>query len=133
MRAVKVISVLVLFYVGIVVLLESLLGYQQPMRDTSIVITTTDVDGMGHDRVVAGLETDGRLYVAANHWPRAWYNQALANPQVWVTRDGERLPYLAVPVRGEERDRVNRDHPTGVLFRILTGFPPRTFVRLDPR
>ena len=42
----------------------------------TIVITTTDADGTPHDRVVSPLDDDGMLYVAANHWPRAWYGAA---------------------------------------------------------
>ena len=133
MKAVKVIGILVLVYVGIIVAFESMLGIFQPGGGGTVVITTTDEDGNTNDRVLAGLESDGQLYVAANHWPRAWYRQALENPSVQVTVDGERGPYLAVPVTDEEHDRVNRDNGTGIVFRILTGFPPRYFVRLDPR
>ncbi len=132
MKVLKLIGILFLAYVGIVVVFESLLGYFQPANPSSIVITTTDEDGNTNDRVLAGLESDGQLYVAANHWPRAWYEQALENPSVQVTVDGERGAYLAVPVTDEEHDRVNRDNGTGIVFRILTGFPPRYFVRLDP-
>ena len=82
---------------------------------------------------MSGLESDGQLYVAANHWPRAWYDRALENPEVHVTLDGEKSDYRAVPVTGEEHDRVDSKNSLGVVFRILTGFPPRHFVRLDPR
>ena len=37
------------------------------------------------------------FFVAANHWPRAWYKQALENPSVQVTVDGGKRTYLAVP------------------------------------
>ncbi len=50
-----------------------------------------------------------------------------------VTLGGEKGDYLAVPVTGEEHDRVNSDNSLGVMFRVLTGFPPRYFVWLDPR
>ena len=79
------------------------------------------------------LENDGHLYVAANHWPRAWYKRALAKPDVRATIDGKTGDYRAVPVTGEEHARVESSHHLGVLFRILTGFPPRYFLRLDPR
>ncbi len=133
MKVVKLIAILFLAYAGLVVVFESLLGYFQPADPSSIVITTTDEDGDTNDRVLARLESDGQLYVAANHWPRAWYNQALENPQVQVTMDGEKAAYLAVPVTDEEHDRVNSEKPLGIVIRILTGFPPRYFVRLDPR
>jgi hypothetical protein len=97
------------------------------------VITTFDADGTAHDRVVSRLGSDGKLYVAANHWPRAWYKRALANPEVNATLDGDEAGYRAVPVTGAEHDRVDGENSLGLIFRIVTGFPPRTFVRLDPR
>ena len=83
--------------------------------------------------MVSRLESEGKLYVAANHWPRAWYARALENPEVQVTRGGERGDYRAAPVSGAEHERVGGEHPLPLPFRILTGFPPRYFVRLDPR
>ena len=76
MKALKILAVALLAYVGI------------------------DPDGAAHDRVVSRLESDGRLYVAANHWPRAWYDRALENPDVAITRNGERSEHRAVPVTG---------------------------------
>jgi hypothetical protein len=133
MKAVKIIAILLVIYVGIVTAFESLIGYMQPTSGTSVVITTFGSDGGAHDRVLSGLQTDGKLYVSANHWPRAWYRRALENPDVQVTVDGKKGDYRAVPVEGGEHDRVESEHPHGVVFRILTGFPPRYFVRLDPR
>ncbi len=133
MKAVKLVAVLILVYVGIVSAFESLLGYFQPAGETTLVITTTAEDGTPNDRVVSHLDSNGQLYVAANHWPRAWYNRALENPNVQVTLDGEKGNYLAVPVTEEEHDRVNGENSLGMMFRILTGFPPRYFFRLDPR
>ena len=133
MKAVKRIAIFFLVYAGIVFAFESLLGYFQPASETTLVITTTAPDGAQNDRVLARLESDGQLYVAANHWPRAWYNHALENSNVQITLDGEKKDYLAVPVTGEEHDRVNGDNSLGIAFRMLTGFPPRYFIRLDPR
>ena len=133
MRAFKIAAIAALIYVGIVVAFESLIGYLQPSAGSTLVITTFDGDGTPHDRVVSRLESEGQLYVAANHWPRAWYNRALANPEVHVTLDGQKTDYRAVPVTGVEHDRIDAEHSLPVAFRILTGFPPRYFVRLDPR
>jgi len=133
MRIVKIAAIAALVYVGIVAGFESLIGTLQPTAGTTLVITTFDADGTPHERVVSRLETGGQLYVAANHWPRAWYERALANPEVQATVDGEKRDYRAVPVSGEEHDRVDGEHSLGFGFRILTGFPPRYFVRLDPR
>ncbi len=133
MKPVRIIVILGLSYIGLVVLFESMLGYFQPANQSTLIITTISADGSSHDRVVARLESNERLYVAANHWPRAWYRQALANPSIRATFDGETLDLTAVPISGEEHDRVNNENSLGLVFRLLTGFPPRYFVRLEPR
>lgn len=132
MKVIKRIVLLVLMYIGIIATFESLLGYFQPSGQSTLVITTADEDGTKHDRVLARLESNGQLFVAVNHWPRAWYGRALENPSVQVALDGMTGAYLAVPATDEEHDRVNREHSLGIVFRILTGFPPRYFLRLDP-
>ena len=133
MKALKIVATVVLVYLGIVIAFESLIGYFQPTAGSTLVITTFDADGTPHDRVVSRLESGGQLYVATNHWPRAWYNRALENPEVHVLLDGQKGDYRAVPVTGVEHDRVDSENSLGVVFRILTGFPPRYFFRLDPR
>lgn len=133
MKAAKVLAIAICSYVGIVVAFESLIGVLQPSTGDTLVITTSDANGNTSDRVLARLESDGQLYVAANHWPRNWYEQALANPDVEVTLSDEKGAYRAVPVTGEEHDRVNGENDLGVVFRILTGFPPRYLLRLEPR
>jgi len=135
MKIVKWIAIALLIYVALIVTFESLIGFFQPANQSTLVISVVDSDGNEADRVLARLQSDDKLYVAANHWPRAWYRKALANPNVHVTLDGEKGAYLAVPVvaGSNEHERVNRDNSVGVLFRILTGFPPRYFLRLEPR
>ena len=132
MRLGKRLAIALCVYIGIVVAFESLIGFFQPESGDTLVITTTDGRGNSNDRVLSRLESGGRMYVAANHWPRAWYEQALENPKVDVTIDGKKEAYLAVPVTGAEHDHVGSENSTGVVFRILTGFPPRYFLRLDP-
>ncbi len=99
----------------------------------TIVITTTDADGTSHDRVLSPIDDGDQLFVAANHWPRAWYHRALENPNVKVTRDGETSHYLAVPVSEPERERLFADHGFPWPVYLFTGFAPREFLRLDPR
>ena len=84
MKAAKLIAISFLIYVGIVVAFESYYGYFQPAGyfQTTLVITTTAEDGTPNDRVLSRVESNGQLYVSANHWPRAWYNRALVNPKV---------------------------------------------------
>jgi hypothetical protein len=132
-KPVKVAAIALVAYVGVVAAFESMIGFVQPAGGSTLVITTLDADGATHDRVVSRLESAGHVYVAANHWPRAWYRRALENPDVEATVDGAKRAYRAVPVTGEEHARVAADNPVGFAFRVLTGFPPRHFVRLDPR
>ena len=101
MRARKIVGIVIAVYVGIVVLFESSLGYFQPEPPGSLTITTTDEDGDTHDRVLTELASDGKVYVAVNHWPRAWHRRTLVNPNVQVTRgDGAAEAYVAVTVSG---------------------------------
>jgi len=132
MKAVKIIVIVFLVYAGIVAVFESTLGYVQPKDASNLVIATVDANGNTKERVVSRIESGGQLYIAANHWPRRWYNDVLARPEVQVTSDGKTQAYVAVPVTGEEFERVNADHRLGMVIRILTGFPPRRLVRLDP-
>jgi len=132
MKALKIAVIAIVVYLGIVVAFESLIGTLQPSSGATLLITTFDPDGTAHDRVVSRLDSDGKLYVAANHWPRAWYRRALANPDVQVTQDGAKVGYRAIPVTGEEHNRVQAAHPHPFFFLFLTGFPPRYFLRLDP-
>jgi len=129
----KRIAIALCVYIGIVVAFESLIGFFQPAGGDTLVITTRDDDGSTHDRVLSRLQSGDQIYVAANHWPRAWYRLALKNPKVELTIDGKKGTYVAVPVTGAEHDRIGAEHDTGVVFRVLTGFPPRYFLRLDPR
>ena len=132
MKIVKILVALLLVYVAIVVIFESLLGYFQPEAEGTVVIATFDADGTEHRRVLTGLDSGERFYVAVNHWPRAWYRRALANPAVQLTRNGETSDFVAVPVTGEELDSVRAEHPIPMGVRALMGFAPRRFLRLDP-
>jgi hypothetical protein len=132
---------LVLGYVALVVALEifvGVMGSRQAARglapdDDYVALVTRDDANAAHSTVVAGVEIDGRLYVAANHWPRAWHRRALAHPEIELTRGGGTSPVRAVPVSGEELARVERAYALPLFLRVLTGFPPREFLRLDPR
>jgi hypothetical protein len=133
MKALRIAVIVLFVYVGIVTAFESMIGVMQPAGEGTLVITTTDASGAAHDRVVSKLDADGKVYVAANHWPRAWYRSALAHPEVSATIDGKKGDYIAVPVEGAEYAAVESAHPHGLAFKFLTGFPPRKFLRLDPR
>jgi hypothetical protein len=141
MRVRRWIAIALAAYVASVVAFESLVGFmgsRQAERGVEagedwLILTTRDAGGARSDTVVAGVESGGRLYVSANHWPRRWYHRAVANPEVEVVRKGTRTGFRAVPVIGAERDRVVRDYTLPWAIRLLTGFPPRSFLRLEPR
>ncbi len=133
-KPVKILLIVVIGYVGLVVAFESMIGILQPDAGTVLTITTTNDDGEPHDRVLARLEDEGRVYVSANHWPRAWYREALANPDVQVSIEGVEADYRAVPIEDDaEHERLDRKFAHPFLFRFITGFPPRYFLRLDPK
>ena len=100
---------------------------------TTIVISTTDAAGTHYERVVSPIDLDGQFFVAANHWPRAWYQRALENPNVRVTREGQTTDYTAVPVSEQERERLLDESGFPLVAYFFTGFAPRQFLRLDPR
>ena len=133
MRMVKILGIVFLIYVAIVAIFESLLGYYQPSSDGTMVITTTNAQGEQADRVLAKLESDGKLYAAANHWPRAWFHQAQEHPDIAITIGEEKTAHRAVLISGPEFEKVNSEHALPLFFRVLTGFPPRYILRLDPK
>lgn len=132
MKALRLLTVLLAVYVVVVFAFESLLGYFQPQAGTTMVITTFELDGTSHSRVVARLELDDQLFVAVNHWPRAWYRRMQRNPLVEISFDGSTGDYRAVQLSGTDYSRVNSEHGLPFVFRLLTGFPPRHLFRLDP-
>ena len=131
-RVAKTIGIALLAYVGLVVVFETLLGVLQPETGDTIVITTTDADGVSTDRVLGRDFAGGKHYASVNHWPRAWYHNALADPRVRVTMDGVTADYIAVPIDDEEHERVAAEIGNGIGFKIMVGFAPQRFLRLDP-
>jgi len=138
MKVLKWVGVGLAAYVGLVFAFEVLyLGWYQPKLESlpipMLLITTTDESGESHTRRVARLETHGRIYVSAHHWPRGWYHRAVENPDVRVEIDGVESEYVAVPVEGGEFERVAEEFPIPFAVRVMMGFPPqREILRLDP-
>jgi hypothetical protein len=133
MKLFKILLILFVIYAALVAAFETWLGFSQPTNDGTLKITTTGDDGAEHTRVLARIEVDDKLYVAVNHWPRGWYWQALDNPDVRVEVGGATGRYTATEVtNSDEYTLVDAARPLGTGFRILTGFPPRRILRLDP-
>jgi hypothetical protein len=114
---------------------ETQLGVNQPQGSTSLVLATFSPDNERHERVLRLEQIDGNNYIAVNHWPRRWYGNVLNNPNVEVKMPGENTfgPYVAVPLEGAELERISEEYSFGFEFRFRTGFPPRRFLRLEPR
>ncbi|MDG2140611.1 MAG: alpha/beta hydrolase [Gammaproteobacteria bacterium] len=121
------------FYIILVFLFETLLGVSQPEYGSTMVLTSFEKGGESNDRVVARIEKDGKVFVAVNHWPRAWARRIQRNPNVQLTYQGETSNYTAVILEGLEHDQGVIDFSVPLSFRFLTGFPPRYFFRFDPK
>ena len=121
-----------LAYALLVAGFELSIGLRQPESDATLVIYTNRTGGSAHQRVLARLQHEDQLYVAVNHWPRAWYRQALEYPEVRVTVEGETGDYRAVPVGADEHQILQQHFPLGLGARFMMGFPPRHFLRLEP-
>ncbi|MEM7098541.1 MAG: hypothetical protein AAF541_09825 [Pseudomonadota bacterium] len=134
-RTVKILLILVAVYVGIVVIFESWLGYSQPRGEQNLVITVTEDDGSKTERVLSLFQSEGDLYLAANHWPRAWFRQVQREPNVHIEFGGERAEmsgnYTAFEISDSDHDRVLADNPIPFVGRFLMGFPPREFLRIE--
>lgn len=138
MRLWKVLLFVAGLYAAFVIAFEAIyLGHYQPSFEASgipmLVLTTTDESGAANDRMLARLRTGGKLYVSAHHWPRGWYHAAVQHPDVVVSVGDVRGNYRAVPIAGEEFERVAARFPIPLRARFLMGFPPpRGILRLDP-
>lgn len=138
MRVLKWLGVLFAVYVGFVVIFETVyLRMMQPTLESTgipmLVITSTDEEGNALSLRVARLETGGNLYVSAHHWTQGWYHRAVKYPNVQIEIDGVVSDYIAVPVGGEEYERVAAEYPIPLPVKFLMGFPPaRNILRLDP-
>jgi hypothetical protein len=125
-------------YIVFVLLFEFVfLGIYQPKLERTgipmLVLTTTDSTGELRNRRLARFETDGKLYISAHHWPRGWYHETVANPNVRAEIDGVTSDYTAMTVEGDEFERVAAEYRLPFMALFLMGFPPeRDIVRLDP-
>ena len=131
-KTLKVVLILIGLYAASVALFESMLGYFQPENQATLVVTTYDAADVGADRVLVRIEHEGELFVAVNHWPRQWYGRLLDNDQVRVRFEDVDAGYTASKVPEAEQAALDTARPLGLGFRVLTGFPPRYFVRLTP-
>lgn len=132
MNLIWIASYILVGYVAILLATEVLVWRVQPAMDGGVRLAIRSDDGEQIERTVYGHIFDGTLYVSSNHWFRSWYRAALKNPEIDVIRDGESQPYRASVVVGEEHSRVLQSYNMGFFLRLLCGFAPSKFLRLEP-
>jgi hypothetical protein len=120
-------------YAVLVLLAETLVWRIQPTMDGGVTITVRPDGYPPIQRHLYGFERDGTLFVSSNHWFRKWYNAALNNPDVEITRDGVTRPFTAEAVRGEEHERLSGEYSMGFVLRLICGFAPSKFLKLEPQ
>ena len=115
-KAIKVVGTVAVTYVVIVIAFEVfvvIVGKRQAEQGVQpggdYLVLTTTAGGKAYDTVVAGVVSDGHVYVAANHWPRGWYARRQAH--------GLR--------RGARHGRGARTHRAGLPYAIPGPFPDR--------
>ncbi len=128
-----IVGIIFLGYVCIVALAEVAIRVFQPDMDGGITLFVTDGQGGDIKRNLAVLVHNEALYISSNHWVRKWYYAVLKNPDVEGIRHGERAAYTAVPINGQEWISVSRNYKMGLVLRMVCGFAPSRFLRLDPR
>ena len=140
MKAIRILSVLVLVYIALGLIADGAIGFFQPQNEGTAVLRTFDAEGGApQDTVLSLLDDDGQLWVESGHWFRGWYDRVRANPDVELVREGRAEAFRAVPVDTPEAvDRVVRLMGKGTsagywIGRTLLLWAPIKPVRLDPR
>ncbi|MGI9328950.1 MAG: hypothetical protein ACR2PZ_27280 [Pseudomonadales bacterium] len=132
MLILEIALVVILGYVALLLLLEAVIWKTQPNMESGVTLFVN----RGNDvvaRKLYGFEYGDKLYVSSNHWFRRWYYALLEAPLIDVEHAGEIKPYIAIPIEGSERAEIAREYQMGFILRLLCGFAPRRFLRLDPR
>ena len=132
MKTIKIITFVVTGYIGIVAAMCAVVALVQPTMPGVLVLTTTDEDGNEYERLLGRMEIGGVLYLVSNNWLRRWYYRAISHPDAAVTIDGKRMAFTAVELDATDHERLVDKYPMPTWMRILAGFPPRRFLRLDP-
>ncbi|MEM8501211.1 MAG: hypothetical protein AAF542_24565 [Pseudomonadota bacterium] len=131
-RTTKYLGITLVVYVGVVILFESLIGYFQPQNQATLALTVFESNNQPHVRVLSRIEHQDSLYVAVNHWPRAWFHALQENPSVRVAFADQDFAATARVVNDpSEITSIETDRPLTWWFKLLTGYPPRYFVRLE--
>ena len=127
----EILVVVFVVYVTLLLLLEFVAWKLQPDMEDCVVLHFLKAD-KPDSRKLYGFDHKNKLYVSSNHWFRQWYNAVLENPTINVERDGGRESYTAISVEGDELAEISRAYKLGFIIRLMSGFAPRRFLRLDP-
>ena len=130
--ALTIVLTLGIGYVVLLLVLEGVIWKVQPEMEGGVTLHVNTGDTTIKRRLY-GLEYDNKLYVSSNHWFRKWYYAILENPHIEVERAGKVGAYTAQPIEGDEHNRVVDEYNMGFTLRLLCGFAPQRFLRLDPR
>ena len=133
MNTINIVLWVIAGYAALVLLAELLVWRIQPDMDGGVTITVTPDGGDPIKRTLFGFEHEGTLFVSSNHWFRKWYHAALQYPEIEVTRAGVTRPFIAAAVQGEEHKRVSRAYNMGFFLRLICGFAPSRFLKLQPQ
>ena len=119
-------------YLILVLLLEAVIWKVQPDMDGVVTLHVNTGDTIVK-RKLYGLEYNSTLYVSSNHWFRKWYHAIVENPDIKVERADTVGLYTATPIDGDEHTQVALQYNMGFILRLLCGFAPQRFLRLDAR
>ena len=133
----ELLLVVVTGYVVLLLLLEATIWKTQPDMDGGATLHIRQVGNGQQDamftRRLYGFDYQDKLYVSSNHWFRRWYHAVLDNPDIEVEHEGQLKPYTAVPISGDEQALIAREYKMRFVLRLMCGFAPRRYLRLDPR
>lgn len=131
MTILEVVLAVTVGYFTLLLLLEAVVWKAQPNMENAVTLFVHQGDDV-LTRKLFGFEYNDKLYVSSNHWFRQWYHAILKNPQIDVEHAGDVKPFTVVPIEGDERAEIAREYKMGFVLRLMCGFAPRRFLRLDP-
>ena len=117
-------------YLVLLLLLETVIWKTQPNMENGVTLFVKQ-GGQVISRKLYGFDYEDRLYVSSNHWFRQWYDALLQDPQIEVEHKGEVKSCTAVPIDGDELVEIAAKYKMGFVLRLMCGFAPRRFLRLD--
>lgn len=132
MHLLEIFAFLLATYVTLLLALELFIWKLQPDMDGVVTLHIGFVE-RDISRKLYGFRHDEKLYVSSNHWFRGWYRACLECSELQVESSGALATYTATAITGTEERDVSQAYGQGLFLRMLCGFAPRRFLRLDPK